>query len=143
MIIFLFQLHKKGYFNRANSLKASSCRSAVVMLNKRIPKNWSTRCDDNNMVIDIDLELPSKLNSLQIRQASYRELANNLVFIAKNCLNESLERLYFVRVHMENEKITIDALTEGKYLSKLATLKKTEFIKEHLLNTVQVKETVK
>lgn len=72
--------------------------------------------------------------------ALYRELANNLQFIARNSLNESLERTLIIRVHVIHSQMEINAITEGKDLAKLATLKRPEFIAEHLRATVQVQD---
>ena len=144
MIIFLFDLQKKGIlFNRQDKLNPSSCRSALVMLNKRIPSNWKAECEaPNNMAVEITLNQDSP-DIQQEKALIYRELANSLIFIAKNALNESLERTYYIRLKIESQHIEVNALTEGKYLAKLATIQKLDFIKEHLKTTVQVKEIIK
>ena len=43
----------------------------------------------------------------------------------------------------ELQKIDIEAKTEGRFLSKLNTLKSPKFIAEHLKATVQTKEKIK
>ena len=54
-----------------------------------------------------------------------------------------LEKVMFVRFRLDHPKLQIDAVTEGKYIIKLATIENPEHIMAHLKATVQVKETVK
>lgn len=143
MTIFLFNLKDKNIFDgRTKKLQAVSCVSALVMLNKRIPDSWSTKCKKENLLVSIDLsdKFPQKPNNHKLKQFIYRELANNLVFIAKNCLNESLERVPFVTVKQNNRYLSVIALTKGKNIAKFATLKSQKFIGEQLQRTVTVKE---
>lgn len=143
MVIFLFQLQKKGYF--AKRYVPTSCKSVLVMLEKRAPATWEVKCEENNLAVKIikDLSVKEMKNEKLYKTVLYRELANDLIFVAKNSLNESLERVFFVRIHLTSQKMNIDALTEGKFLSKLATINKPRFIAEHLHATVQTKETLK
>jgi hypothetical protein len=46
-------------------------------------------------------------------------------------------------VKIEHSKMEINAITEGKYVAKLATLNSPQAIIDHLKQTVQVKDTVK
>lgn len=144
MTIFLFNLKKKGYFGE-NKLIPSSCKSVLVMLNKRSPSTWRTECSNNNLSVEV-YKNPDfkKLNTvLKQRAYLYRELANDLSFIAKNSLNESLERVLIVRVKIISKNLDINSITEGRFLAKLATLKDKRFIANHLKATVKVKELIK
>ena len=146
MTILLLTLDREGkLFSRNNLLKATSCNSVLVMLNNRKPKDWNTSCNDNNLLVSTQFKLPVKFlgDNKKIKHILYRELANSLVFIARNSLNESLERVTFVHVKIDSEKLMIDALTEGKYISKLATITNETFIADHLKNTVKIKESIK
>lgn len=145
MIIFLFQLHKKGYFDRSDKLIATSCKSALVMLDKRKPKNWETECQKNDLSVTIKFDLQKKkIKDLKIiRRVLYRELANGLIFISRNTLNENLERMYMVKVLVTSQKMEVGALTEGRFLAKLTTMKNQKLIAEHLKATVQTKEMIK
>ncbi len=144
--ILLLTLNKKGmFFNRTELLKATSCNSVLVMLNKRTPETWTNKCRENNLEVNIESTLkPKQLKDPNTMKAVlYRELANNLIFISKNSLNESLERVLFVSVKINSQKMEINALTEGKYIAKLATMKNSKFISDHLKKTVKVKEIIK
>jgi len=150
MTIFLFQLNQKGYFGeRREKLMATSCRASLVKLDRRIPSSWATKCEGNNMAVEIPLtfEIDKKLSKkeadLKLRAFMYRELANNLVVVAKNSPSDNLERTDFVRLRMTHKKLEINALTEGRYLVKLATIKNKRLLGEHLKTTVNVKETFK
>lgn len=146
MALFLFQLRDKGIFeSRRESMTASSCKATRVMLDKRIPSNWNSLCEGNNLAISINYSLKeSEYKELDnLRAIMFRELANDLILIAKNSPIDSLERTDIVRVRMNHPKLEINALTEGKFIVKLATIKSSELLKEHLKATVQVKETKK
>ncbi len=128
---------------------ATSCRAALVKLNRRIPSSWATRCEGNNMAVEIpltfkpDKKLSKKEADLRLRTFMYREMANDLVVVAKNSPSDNLERTDFIRLKMVHKKIEINALTEGRYLVKLATIKNKRLLAEHLKTTVNVKETIK
>jgi hypothetical protein len=150
MTIFLFQLNQKGYFSeRREKLMATSCRAALVKLNRRIPASWTTKCEGNNMAVEIPLEfkldkkLDKKTSSLKLKTFMYREMANDFVVIAKNSPSDNLERTDFVRLKMMHENLEINAITEGRFLVKLATIKNKRLLAEHLKTTVNVKETIK
>ncbi|WP_372654052.1 hypothetical protein [Halobacteriovorax sp.] len=146
MALFLFQLRDKGLLqSRRESMTASSCKAVGVMLNKRIPSNWSSSCKGNNLIVSINLAIDegSYKDVENLRAIMYRDLANDLILIAKNSPSDSLERTDIVRVRMNHSKFEINAITEGRFLIKLSTIKSTDLIKEHLKATVQVKETKK
>lgn len=125
----------------------SSCKAVRVKLDRRIPANWSSFCegkDFNNLAVHINYPAPK--NDLDagkddIRKLVYRELANDLILIAKNSPSDNLERTNIVRVRFIHPKIQVDAVTEGKYIVKLQTLTNKELIAQHLKVTVQVKES--
>lgn len=143
MVIFLLDLNNRGKLFNRDSLKPTSCRSVLVMLNKRIPATWKTKCKNNNLRVDISVNTSKNIKQKNLRAFIYRNLANNLIFIAKNSLNESLERVNFVHVHMDHKKMSVNALTEGKFICKFASITNKKFIAEHIQSTVQVKETIK
>jgi len=140
-IISLWDMHRRGFFfSRWEKLQATSCKSVLVMLNKRIPANWTTSCEKNTLSVIVKFQAPNELPIKNLRQVLYRELANNLTFIAKNSLAESLERVSYVQLKIIHPKLTINALGQGKFVIKLKTLTNTQFIKGHLKATVQVQE---
>ncbi len=146
MALFLFQLRDKGLLeSRRESMTASSCRAVRVMLNKRIPSNWNSTCEGNNLAVSINFAIDEKSykDLGNLRAIMYRGLANNLILISKNSPSDSLERTDIVRVRMNHSELEINAVTEGRFLIKLATIKSKELIKEHLKATVQVKESKK
>ncbi len=131
--IFFSQLKKHNIFPSSGT-KATSCKSAIVMLKKRSPKSWKIRCKKNHLIV----EVPTKLKK---KEAIYREMANNLTFISKNCLNESLERTNSVLLVMKNKSTHIKSLIAGKYIAKMASLKETSKIINFIQNYVTVDET--
>ena len=138
MAIVLFDLSRRGILPLISErVIATSCKSARVMLDKRVPSTWTIQCENNNMAITIHSQLPQATNP-QLTRNLYRELANKLKFIAQNALNESLERTLLVRVLIIHPQMEINAVTEGKDLAKLATLNEPKFVAEHLKTTVQV-----
>lgn len=148
-IIFLFQAGEKfnWWESRRKKLMPSSCKAVRVKLDRRIPANWSSKCegsDFNSLAVEINYpqEKQKKIKDINIlRKLVYRELANDLILIAKNSPSDNLERTNMVRVRFIHPELRVDALTEGKYIVKLQTLKSKELIAEHLKVTVQVKET--
>jgi len=149
MLIFVFQTGKK--FNwwemRRQKLMPSSCRAVLVKLNRRIPQNWHTLCEGkayNNLAIEINYPVEKqdgKSKALkQIKALLYRELANDLIAVAKNSPEDNLERTDIIRMKMIHPQLIINAITEGKYIIKLKTLTDKRLIAEHLKVTVQVQE---
>ncbi|MCR9204440.1 MAG: hypothetical protein NXH75_07685 [Halobacteriovoraceae bacterium] len=148
-IIFLFQVGEKYSWwpSRRQKLMPSSCKAVRVKLDRRIPANWSSACegkDFNSLAVEINYpEDKGKdvKDEKKLRKLIYRELANNLIQIAKNSPADNLERTQMVRVRFRHPQIQVDALTEGKYLVKLQTLTNKQLIAQHLKVTVQVKES--
>lgn len=138
MGLFLNQLRLKGYFDR-DRLKPTSCKASLVMLNKRIPVTWTTKCNNNEMIIGVLLDLKSIKKEKQSAYI-YRELANHLIFISKNIHDDSLSRVEKVFIYEKARDLTILAMTKGQYLVKFKTLKSKSHIMKHLQNTVTVKE---
>lgn len=114
------------------------------MLDKRIPETWKTFCEGNNLALEIQSEMDkSETPVAKQRDFLYRELANNLIFIAKNSPEDSLKNVMIIRLKLISQKIDINAVTEGKYLVKFRHLTRTNFIAAHLKSTVQVQEVQK
>lgn len=141
-VIFMFDQKKRDYPLFGDRLIPSSCRAVVVKLEKRIPANWNLKCEKNNLAITIDSHVTINKPQL-LKPILYRNLANHLIFIAQNSPQETLERVFIVRMHVEHPLMVIDAITEGKDISKFATLTDKKFIADHLQATVQVKDRLK
>ena len=148
LAIFFFQLKDKGWLSsmRKARLTPSSCRALLVKLNRRIPKNWSTGCEGklwNNLAISITLT-PLKIEGeKELRAYLYREMANNLIHIARHSPSDNLERTHLIRLQMIHPQREINALSEGHLVAQLATLKDKELIAQHLRSSVQVQERIK
>lgn len=145
MAIFIMDLNRRGLLKRDN-LIPTSCTAVRVKLDRRIPSNWKTQCNKNNLEININYpeDKISKVNSLEkLRPLLYRELANYLSLIAKNSPSDNLERTDIIVVKLKHSKLSINAVTEGKYIVKLLTIKDKKMLAEHLKVTVQVKESTK
>lgn len=145
MTIFLLDLSRRGIIFNRDKVNATSCRSALVMLNKRIPSNWHINCNKNNLevVINENFENEETMSEEILKAHGYRQLANHLIFISKNSLNESLARTFMITVKLESKRMIISAVSEGHFIARLATITKPEFIAEHLKNSVQVREKIK
>lgn len=149
MVIFLFQAGEKYNWwpSRAQKLMPSSCKAVRVKLDRRIPANWHTECegsDFNNLAVTIKYaqELDKKVDKEDdLNKLVYRELANDLIRIAKNSPGDNLERTNIIRIRFIHPQKQIDAITEGKYLVKLQTMNDKRLIAEHLKVTVQVRES--
>ena len=149
-VIFLFQLKEKGYFSDlAEKRTPSSCKALRVKLDRRIPSTWKTSCEGdlyNNLAVDIPFLIEDKQwpkNPTEIDRLHFRELANFMIRIAKNSPEDNLERTDIIRVRMISEKMTINAVTEGRFMIKLATLTDAKLIAEHFKGTVQVQKIPK
>lgn len=131
----------KSLFYREEFI-AHSCKAVLVKLKKRTPANWNPYCEKNNLTVVMDYSTPS-IEDKNFKKIGYRRLANDLSFIAKNSPEETLENVIIVRIKSEQPGLIINAVSEGRFVAKLATLNSPAHIQEHLKNTVQVKEQVK
>jgi len=142
--IFLMNLgskHQWGIFYN-EKLIPTSCKAALVKIAKHIPANWNAFCEGNNLAVEIqEVAIPEKATNL--RGLMYRQLANHMSFVANVSQTDILEKVYIVRFKLTHPQMEINAVTEGKYIVKLATLTTPEHIMSHLKSTVQVKEEMK
>lgn len=142
--LFLLQVsrdQKWGLFHN-DKLIATSCTAVMVKLEKQIPANWKAFCEGNNLAIEIK-ELAINEDAANLKVLMYRQLANYMAFIARNSHSDILEKVFFVRIKLMHTKMIINAVTEGKYIVKLASLETPQHIMSHLQSTVQVKEEMK
>ena len=123
-------------------LKPTSCRAALVRLERQVPGNWKLVCDDNNLTIVVS-EQQIKADEKELQAAMYRQMANYLVALARYSQVDILEKVFIIHMKVDHPKMEINAISEGKYVAKLATLDSPQFIMDHLKQTVQVKETRK
>ncbi len=144
MLAFLLDLYRmrdgKSLFYREDFI-AHSCKAVIVKLERRVPDNWKVYCEHNNLSVEIKYQTP-ELGSKNAKAISYRRLANDLSFIAQNSPEETLMNVFIVRVRSQQPGLIINAVSEGQYLSKLATMRDPDYISEHLKKTVQVKESI-
>lgn len=142
--LFITQLSRDERFDflKRDKLQQTSCDAAISKLGKAVPSNWKVFCEGNNLAAEInEVTIPSEATYLQALM--YRQLANHMSFIARSTFPDIMERVMFVRIKMSHPKMEINAVTEGKYIVKLATLETPQHIMAHLKSTVQVKETIK
>lgn len=142
--MFLYQVardQKWGIFHN-EKLIATSCKGVLVRLEKHIPANWKIFCEGNNLAVEIkEIAIPEKATNL--KSLMYRQLANHMSYVARKSHTDILEKVLFVRFRVTHPKMVINAVTEGKFIVKLATLETPEHIMTHLQTTVQVKEEMK
>jgi hypothetical protein len=144
MGLFIYQVLNKekwGVFTN-QKLMSTSCKAVLVKIDKKIPENWNTFCEGNNLAVEIN-ELAVAPEAKKLKSMMYRQLANHMSYIARTSHTDILEKVDFVRFKLMHPKMEINAVTEGKYIVKLATLELPEHIMTHLQSTVQVKETLK
>lgn len=142
--LFLSQVarqEKWGIFHN-EKLTSTSCKGALVRIEKKIPANWKAFCEGNNLAVEIE-EGAIPRDATNLRVLMYRQLANHMSFIARSSTPDILEKVFFVRFKLMHPRLTINAVTEGKFIVKLLTLETPEHIMTHLQSTVQVKETTK
>jgi hypothetical protein len=133
--------HGWGIFGN-EKLIPTSCKAALVKIQKRTPENWKIFCEGNNLAVEIkEVTLPPDATNL--KTLMYRQLANHMSYIARISQPDILEKVFFVRFKINHPKMIINAVTEGKFIVKLATLNSPDHIISHLQSTVQVKETLK
>jgi hypothetical protein len=142
--LFLFQVWKKekwGIFHNDKFI-STPCRGVLVRLEKKVPGNWKVFCEGNNLAVEInEIAIPEKAANLQLLM--YRQLANHMAYVTRLATIDILEKVLFVRFRLTHPNLVINAVTEGKFIVKLATLENPDHIMTHLKSTVQVKETVK
>ena len=144
MVIFLMDLNRRGLLSkRRELLQATSCRAALVKLDRRIPKTWKTDCKGNNMEVETPLPLPKNIPPNKVKSFYYRELANYLVTIAIHSPDDNLEKTGWIHVKMEGDQLILNAYTKGEDLVKLATMTDNQFISKHLQRTVKITEKAK
>lgn len=142
--MFLYQVasHEKWGVFYNEKFTSSSCKAVVIQVEKRVPANWKTFCEGNNLAVEIhEIAIPADASHLEALM--YRQLANHMSYIARVSHVDMLEKVDFVRFKLTHPKMDINAVTEGKFIVKLATLESPEHIMTHLKSTVQVKQTVK
>lgn len=142
--LFLFQVsrdQKWGLFHN-DKLIATSCKGVIIRLEKNIPNNWKIFCEGNNLAVEIN-EVAIPKGAANLKSLMYRQLANHMSFVARSSHTDILEKVFFVRFKLTHPKMVINAVTEGKFIVKLATLESPEHVMTHLQSTVQVKEEIK
>jgi len=143
--LFLNQLKNQGVdWFKPDRFYTSSCRSALVMLDKRRPKSWETHCDipSNEMKVVLpSLQIPHPLNhpipeELSRDSGKIKLIANTLIYISQNSLNDSLERVRFVGVFLpvstNGQKMEWRVTIKGKYLAEIG-LAKDPMVQETLI----------
>lgn len=145
MSVYLLTYQRHLFFGDKDRFNPTSCKAVLVKLNRRIPGNWSTNCRGNNLEVSIQYQEIQKPGSKKqkVRKLLYREMANFLTYIATNSPLDNLEQVDVVSVYLHHPKILVTAVTEGKYIVKLSTIKNKQMIANHLKATVSVKETIK
>ena len=141
---FIFLTTYRGKYSlrsRAEKLVPTSCRALQVKLDRRIPEHWSSHCRENNLIVEITEEntLPEGKEEMIL----YRMLANSMVHIAHYSPSDNLERTHTVAVTLHHPRLTLKAVTEGKLMVKLQTMKDPQLIGEHLKATVQTQAVAK
>ncbi len=142
--LFMYQVAKNekwGIFYN-EKFSTTSCRGALIRIEKKIPANWRATCEGNNLAVEIkELAIPEKAPNL--RALMYRQLANHMSYVAKMSEPDILAKVLFVRFKIMHPEMEVNAVTEGQYIVKLVTLESPEHIMAHLKSTVHVKETAK
>jgi hypothetical protein len=137
-------LSSMGYLNIFTNpkLRPTSCRAALVRLERQIPANWKVYCEDNNLSVEIR-ELQVAPEAPELRAAMYRQLANHMTQLARLSQADILEKVFIVRLRVSHPKLEINAISEGKYVAQLATMTVPDLIKDHFKQTVQVNEVIR
>lgn len=145
MTIFLMNTFTDGGLWNRDRLNPTSCKAVLVKLDRRVSGGWTTSCDGQNLNLAISHVVGEKepTDIKTVRKIVYRELANSLVFIAKNSPSDNLERTPWVSIRYVHPKLEVGARSEGKFVVKFATIKNKQMLMNHLKATVQVKELIK
>jgi hypothetical protein len=139
MLIMLLNLFQSDMFKEyRDKLKTTSCRAVIVNLEKRIPASWDISCKENIITLVVPNE--TQVVEANLRPLLYREMANTLMFVAKESPEENLERTFSVIVRIVHPELTINSLITGANLVKLRNMQTPELIAEHLKSSVTVQE---
>jgi hypothetical protein len=132
---------KGGIFER-DTFKTWSCKPIQVKLERKgLPSGWEMDC--SKILLKFEIELSENVSEDLVKSYMYKELANSLVWIARNSPGDTLEKVQFVQVEVNTDTLKIVALTPGEHLQVFKQLKDEKQIKRHLQSTVKVKETIK
>lgn len=145
MGLFLIELkrgdHTSPFFER-KKINPTSCTAVVVRLSKKIPASWTIKCSENDL--ELGYEINAKIPNMDtLKQGLYKDMANNMILIARNSPIDTLEKVSKVKIKVTHPLIEIEAISRGDHFIKFATLTEPKFIAEHLKATVSVKETVR
>ncbi len=144
LIFYIYLNSPYGLKRRRQLFQSTPCIAGLVKLETKVEKNWKLECIENNLKVKITIEDPPNLKDINKKRTYFfRELANQLVFISKNTPEANLENVNSVHIIFSSKTYEVEALTKGESLSKFRYFSGPESIKEHLKNTVKVKETVK
>lgn len=143
LMMAVFLMTYSGPFSlweRADRLRPVSCRAVRVRLDRRIPPNWSSRCRDNGLVVEIDRtgDGGAAVPEGSLERALFRELANSLKRLALASPQDNLENTDTVVVRLRHPDLVINAHTEGRHLARLRAMEDPGMIAEHLRETVRV-----
>ena len=149
MLIFLMTSGKSLFKGYKQKLTPTSCKALLVKLKSKvkrnIPENWEAECEQNNLAIEYELKIPEKfVQGIQnpMQQFIYRDLANSLTLIAKKSPVDNLEKTDIIRLRVKTDVMTVNAVTDGRNLSRLYYLKDPKIIAKHFKATVQIQEVL-
>ena len=127
---------------RSDRLIPYSCKALRVKLDRRIPANWSSRCEKNSLFVEINGDGLGKVlaNKNDKKAFIFRELANSLMIVATHSPSDNLERTDEVLLRFHYQGMAVNALTAGKDLVKLQGVQDKELIAKHLRSTVKIQE---
>ena len=144
-IIFLFQLNKSGYFEKRRKVfSAASCTAVVVKLKKIVNEDWSLECighfADRTDTLEIKIRSNIAADKLTPKAIAYKEMANQLSYVAHHAPSDNLERLSWVKISIILPQGQADGVIKGMSLSKMKTLKTQQGMMNHLQSSVSVKD---
>lgn len=131
---------KLDKFLKRDGLKPVSCKSAMVMLSRRIPKSWDAKCEENNIVIHSNLNPELIKSNDKLKVIMYRELANQLIFVARHSPSDNLEHVEIVKIELHSPELTLQVAMRGNQAVKLATIPTNELLALHLQKHARVVE---
>lgn len=145
MIIFILNTKRMGFFNDNDRFNPTSCKSAIVMLQRRAPDYYKVECQKNDMVVRVKRLDNGKMPEGEKgrKKLFYMELANHLTFIARNSYTDSLQNVDHISLIFDVGDYKINTFTKGIDISRLSSLTDVGMISLHLRNTVKIQEITK
>ena len=128
-------------------LETTSCRGALAMLRRNLPRGHKAWCEGNHLALDISYSSDGRqlgdVRTNILCPILYRELANHWKLLADSPapLREILARVDSVRLRLIHPRLSIYSAATGANLVRMAGIKTMQGLVDHFRETIRVQES--